>query len=131
MESSQLYTKLLQTGERLFQALACERDASIFNCQDLGHAKRQHRLLMVRRQVKCAAEDYALALKTYRVAMLSEFLPFEIAPQRGAVRAEKRRDTLPAATSPFRTGRSHATRSTRKDTAAEGFPLSTRRVKLQ
>ena len=100
MDSAQLYSELLECGDRLLTALANEREANVFNPESLSYPKWQIRLRVARRKVELAAEYYAIALRTYRVATLSEFVPSElIQPCRvaGSVKPRERARTFIAA----------------------------------
>ncbi len=91
MDSAQTYSELLECGERLLNALAYEREANVFNPESLSYPRWQGRLRMARRKVELAAEYYAIALRTYRVATMLEFMPSEpVHPARGGRNAKPR-----------------------------------------
>jgi hypothetical protein len=73
MDTAHLYLELLECGDCVMQALAAERKA--------GNAIRRHscdaaaRWRVTRREVERAAEYYVLALRRFRAAVVSDFLP--------------------------------------------------------
>jgi hypothetical protein len=75
MDSAGLYLELQDTEERLSGALAHEKEVRRFGCQAGRHAHWQRDLRIARREVQWAGEFYALALRTYRLAMLAELAP--------------------------------------------------------
>jgi hypothetical protein len=83
MDATHLYLELLECGESLAQALAEERRVSTV----AGNSRGAHdRLRAAQWEVERAVEYYTIALRTYRVATLSEFIP-------GEARGAKDRET--------------------------------------
>jgi hypothetical protein len=80
MNSAQLYLELLESGDRLLRALANERKTPRCNPVRPGWTTSHGFLSAARREVERAAAVYAEALRTYRVAMLSELDPLASAP---------------------------------------------------
>jgi len=72
MDSAQLYQKLVESGDRLLRALSNARKQN--NCNRVGPGWRRSlgQWISARREVEETAELYAAALRTYRIAMLSE-----------------------------------------------------------
>jgi hypothetical protein len=131
MELAQLYSELQDSGQRLFGALAKEREANIFNLGDSSYRKWLRGLKTARREVHRAAESYAIALKSYR-AMLSELTPSEPVQFCKPARIARQRERLRAVSAPSGSRGSHCNRQAHKKVgAAEGFPVSTRRSKFQ
>jgi len=132
MDSAQLYAELLDSGERLIAALADERKANVFSAATSTYASSRHRLGTARHEVERAAERYAIALRTYRVAMLSELDPFHVAksPRRGTgTRHRERASAVSAACGSG--GRQAKGNPRKKDVAAEGLPNSPMFSKIQ
>jgi hypothetical protein len=108
MNSAQLYSELLERGERLLSALANEREANVFRPDDLSYPRWQDRLRIARRKVERAAESYAIALKTYRVEMLSALAPSALAQARRLGRGATPRERVLTVSAACRNGRTHA-----------------------
>jgi hypothetical protein len=108
MNSAQHYSELLKCSERLHSALTAEREANVFIPEDLSYLKWQDRLRMARRDVEHAAEYYAEALRTFRLAMLSELAPSERSHTCRPARIANRREKMRTMTAACRNGRSHA-----------------------
>ncbi len=108
MNTARLYTELLKCGERLDSAMTTEREANVFSYEDLSYWTWQDRLLMARRDVEQAAENYAITLRTYRLAMLSELAPSEPSHSCRPARIANRREKMRMVTAACRNGRSHA-----------------------
>jgi hypothetical protein len=125
MNSSQLYLELLDSGERLVEALADEREANVFCAGISSYEDWQLDLGIARDEVERAAECYAVALKDFRMAMLSELDPSEPAMSLHHGRHSRHRDRAGATPAPCRQGGSRAEGKARKE-IAEGFPVSTR-----
>jgi hypothetical protein len=128
MDSAELYLELLDSGERLMEALADEREANVFSAGTLSYAHWLNHLEVARHQVECAAECYAVALRTFRMATISEFAPSELAksPRRGRHARHREMAVTPSA---VRGNRGCQSKGARKDMAGESFPVSTRPVK--
>jgi hypothetical protein len=129
MNSAQLYLELFQSGERVLQALANERDLDVLRPGDLSYRKWEEYLSLARQQVECAAERYAIALRKYLLAMMSELDPADAIPTRPVGAITKRRERTQAAGA-GRNARMHC-RKPRKDVTAEVFPISTRMAQVQ
>jgi hypothetical protein len=129
MDSAQLYLELLKSGERIMVALADEREASVFSAVILSYANCQDRLASARHEVERAAQRYAVALRAYLVTILSELAPLEPAQSRGRRRIVKHRERTGAA--PAACGNGSVNGNALKDVAAEGFPVSTRLLRVQ
>jgi hypothetical protein len=80
----------------------------VFNPGDLSYPRWQDRVSIARRKVKRAAEHYAIALKTYRVAMLSELAPSALIQARRLGRISKPRESVRMVSAACRNGRRHA-----------------------
>ena len=100
MNSAQLYSELLNCGERLLSALATEREINAFSPEDLSCLNWQDRLQIARRNVESAAEYYAIALRAFRLAMLSELTPSD--------KITRPRETVRRASAACRNGRGRA-----------------------
>jgi hypothetical protein len=131
MDAAQLYLKLQESGERLIVALADEREANVFSAGNSSYANWRHHLGTARHEVERAAECYAIALRTFRVAMLSELAPSELATPPGRGRGAKHRERAVAVSAARGKGGGQANGNARKDAAAEGFPVSSRLSKIQ
>jgi hypothetical protein len=106
MDAADLHLKLLECGECLIRALAEERRAG--NSGSRSHLARQ-RLRRAGWEVEQAAEYYALALKAFRTALLSEFLPNQAdAPEQGAGRDPEGRELAKPAAASHRSGHAPA-----------------------
>lgn len=79
MDSADLYLQLLETGERVLAALAEERKIRASSPGSSSHGRCRDRLSAARHAVERAAESYAMALRSYRVAILAEWAPGESA----------------------------------------------------
>jgi len=80
MDSAQLYRDLVESGDRLLRALADERKTSLFNHVRPRWTGSPGSCGANRREVERAARGYAVALRRYRTAMLSELDPSASAP---------------------------------------------------
>lgn len=126
MNSAQLYLKLQQSGERVLQALANERDVDVLGPGDFSYRKWEEHLSLACEQVECAAERYAIALRSYRLAMLTEIDRAEPVPTRRVRLVTKRRDSMLVGMD----GRNRRPcRKLQRNGTSEGFPTSTRRAK--
>ena len=125
MDSSQLFLELLESGERLNVALADARKADVVCAGGFSYTRWQSRLRMAHREVERAAESYAVALKTYRVAILAELAPSEPAKSRRSGKTAKRPRRAHAMSAACVNVREPADRNARKDVGAERFPVST------
>jgi len=127
MNSAQRYRELVQSGDRVLQALAKERELDVFGPGDLSSRKWAEDLNLARRQVECTAESYAIALRTYRLAMLSELDPAVAAFVRRRRPAAQGRDTMRMIAPCRKIG----SRKPIKAATTDGFPISTRSAKVQ
>jgi hypothetical protein len=107
MNSAQLYSQLRKCGERLDSALTTEREANVSIPEGLSYRKWQDSLRRARRDVEEAAEYYAAALRTYRMAMLSELAPSEPSHCKPG-RSVNRREIMRTGTAACRNGRHRA-----------------------
>ena len=101
MDSAQLYRDLVESGDRLLRALASERKNGPFNHARLGSTRSLGRCRAARREVEKSAEVYAVALRTYRMAMLSELEPLEPAAAAMLGRVSKHRERARTLSTPF------------------------------
>jgi hypothetical protein len=129
MDSAHLHLQLLTCGERLFQALARQKEICLASRGKPGPARCQKRLGLEGHEVELAAERYAAALKSYRLATLAEFTPPARSPLQPVLPARccvpvqaKRRGTANTSAGVCRERRSYP---------EEGFAVSTRLSKLQ
>jgi hypothetical protein len=127
MDSAQLYLDLLDSGERVLEALAEEREANVFRAGVLGYLDWEERLWKARRGVESAAERYAVALRVFRAAVMSELAPSEPARSPQPAPGAKHRERAAASPAASR----NKGRTARKEIAAEGFPASSRVSKVQ
>jgi hypothetical protein len=130
MDSAQLYLELLDSGERVQVALAGAREANVFRAGTLSYADWKERLWEARREVECAAECYAIALRVFRAAVMAELAPSEAAESPRLGRGATHRERAGAASADCRSDGGQAVRTARKDVAAEGFPVPTRLSKI-
>lgn len=124
MDSTRLHNNLIDAGERLVEAIHTEQQIHA-RCGTACDEKSWGRSFRIaRRGVKFAAEQYAGALRSFRLATVAVF----------AVEAD-----LPAIPRPASSHRRRrvcascglGSRAIRKELADEAFPLSSRRSKLQ
>jgi hypothetical protein len=101
MDSAQLYRELVESGDRLLQALANERKTSLVNHIRPGWTRPPGRCRASRREVEKTVEVYAAALRTYRMAMLSELEPLPSAASGTSGRVSKHRERARALSTPF------------------------------
>ena len=73
MDTSNLYLELLECGDCVIQAVAAERQAK--NAMRRHSCRALERSCAARRELERAAEYYVMALRRFRVAVVSEFLP--------------------------------------------------------
>jgi phosphoserine phosphatase len=120
MDMAQLNTDLQQASERLLEALTHEREARSGNRTGTWMTS-QYRLRAARRDVERSVESYALALRSYRVAILAEFAPPETVQsgilERICAHRERTRVTLTASGSGW-----HTCCPKRKEGTGEAFP---------
>ena len=126
MNSAQLHSELLDSGERLDLALAGARAANVIGTGALSCTKWQNRLRMAHQQVEREAECYAVALRDYRVAMMAELAPSELTHSSllGGIARHRRRSRTISAPCGGNLGR--AGRSLRKEVSSERSPAPTR-----
>lgn len=124
MDSARLYLELVDAGERLNVALADARSANVIDLEDLDYTTWQNRVGTAHLKVELAAECYAVALRTYRLAMLAELAPSDptTARRSGAIVRRRRRARSMAAV--CTNSRVPGNRKGRKDVSAERFPES-------
>jgi hypothetical protein len=121
MDSADLYLQLLESGEGVVKAVAEERKIRASSPKYSSRARCRARcrdpLGAARHAVERAAECYATALRSYRMAILSEWAPCE------SVRA-KQPVFSPTYRIPARIGRSRIATScrSRRGRATEAFP---------
>ena len=125
-----MYVELQDSGDRLLGALANERVANVYHPGGSSRPKWERCLRTARREVKQAAEYYAVALRSYRVAIVAEADPSQPAQPRTQGRIVKYRDRACSASGTLGKGRTHRRRAG-KDVAVEAFPVSTRLTKFQ
>lgn len=101
MDSAQLYRELVESGDRLLRALANERKTSLFNHVRPGWTGAPGRCRASRGEVEKTAQVYAAALRTYRMAMLSELEPLVSAPSGMLDRVSKHRERARGVSTPF------------------------------
>jgi len=75
MNSAQCHSELLKAGDRLFEALAEERELRARKSTTCTRDRWQHRMKAARRIVECCAERYVRALTVYRRSAVSELVP--------------------------------------------------------
>jgi hypothetical protein len=114
MDLAQLNTELQQAGERLIAALTHEREARGGNRAGIWMTS-QYSLRAARRHVEQSAQSYAIALRTYRVAMLSELAPLEMAQSGILGRISAHYERASATATPFGSGRARPCRPRRKE----------------
>lgn len=131
MDSAKLYLELLDCGERLAIALTDARSADAIDTEELNYSTWQKRMRTAHHALQRAAECYAVALRTYRVAMLAELAPSDPVESRRSRAAAGRLRRARSMAAVCANGCGHANRSGRKDVGAEGFPASTTRSKIQ
>ena len=123
MDAAQVYTEVMQAGERLIGALANAREANVHNGSTTWRTWL-YRLRSARREVEHAAEQYACALRAFREATEAEFVPHLEKPQPPVV--SRHADCLhPSARG---NGRNHA-RASRKEPGTETSSLAPRQSK--
>jgi len=101
MDSAQLYSELVESGDRLLRALAKERKTSLFNHVRPGWMRSPDRCGAARGEVEKTARMYAAALRTYRMALLSELEPLVSAPSGMLDLAPKHRERARGVSAPF------------------------------
>jgi hypothetical protein len=117
MDSADLYLEVLESGDRLVAAIAQERKIRASSPGHASHARCRARLSTARHEVELAAESYAMALQSYRLAALSEWAPRETASQQQTAFAAK-------CGIPARAKRSRKTAACRnRRHASEAFPV--------
>jgi hypothetical protein len=100
MDSAQLYRDLVESGDRLLRALANEQKASFFKVGS-GWTRSPGRCRAARSEVEKTARVYAAALRTYRMAMLSELEPPVSARSGLSGRVSKHRERAREGATPF------------------------------
>jgi hypothetical protein len=101
MDSAQLYRELVESGDHLLRALANERKTSLFNHVRLRRTTSPDRCGAARREVEERARVYAAALRTYRMAMLSELEPLMPGPSALLGRVSRHRERARGVSTPF------------------------------
>jgi hypothetical protein len=127
MDTIYLHKELLDANERFFKALSTELHAR--QSAAVEGKGWPHRLRVARRELKSAAQHYAMALRTYRVALISQFAPVRPASPIAVRPASSHRRH--ASASAFSANRRHAGDTVRKEIPAEPFAVSSKRSKLQ